>query len=601
MRRRTVQGQLGVAHSRATREAATGSPVIPMPPVSTGLRAALVFGFAFVSVLGQTLESTIYLPDSYGGIRCPTSLTLDVPGDRIFVAGTRADRILIIDCRTNQRVGYVPVHAGYMPILGYNPASHKIYSHAGDIGWYCIADADSGRVILEFSASGRFQEDVRRFFCDSAGNRVYCLTEDGTPVGVIDGRTDSVYVTQFAGQPAGISRYDTVTQRWVEYRCSTVVVDSGVGQAAGPPGSPARCFNPRTGRAYEVARGAREMVVTEDDSVVARILLNFGSSGCYSPRHDRLYCPDRDQLAVVDLAAKRVVSLLPVKGHLVAACYSAVHNRVYLADDSGGAVVVFDPDSNRVVTRIDVNGHPGSLLYDAALDRLWCADPDAGRLTTIDCRAGRVLADIGLGTGGWWPQHLCLDSPDRKLYCASMQESTLCVVDAERGNLISQLKLPGAAGGVCFNHQDHKLYCALHWKPARLAVIDTRTDALVRTIHLGDEEMDCPYELCYSPAANRVYCAGWGKTAIVDCERDSIVRTIGLGTLPRSVFFNPRTRRIYASDVATWGTHTLRVYDEAADSAWEVAGVESPKQILWDRGNRLFVSGPSRIFVLRDE
>jgi DNA-binding beta-propeller fold protein YncE len=565
-------------------------------------RLLLLSLIATVVGLGQTLESTIYLPDSFGGIRTPTALALDIPGNRVFVAGTRDDRILIVDGRTNQRVGFIPIWAGYCPTICYNPASHKLYTRSGDGGWFCIADADSARVVLEFDAGGELAENARRFYCDSADNKVYCLTEDGTPVGVIDGRTDSVYATQFTEQPTRGSRYDTTTRRWTEYHCSTVVVDSAIARAAGLLVYPMPCFNPRTGRTYEIERQQLDkLVVTEGDSVIARVLLNFNSEGCYSPRHDRLYVPDGDLLAVVELAEQRVVNLLSVGGHLTAVCYSPVHNRIYLADDSGSAVLVFDPDSNRVVGRIKLDTRPVSLFYNAALDRLWCRDADSRRLVTIDCRVECVLADVDVGFAGWAWEGLCLDSLGRKLYCASMEDSMLSVVDAERGSLISRLKLPGAPGSVCFDSQNRKLYCALWWEPARLAVIDARTDTLVRTILLGDEEIDCPHELCYSPLTNRVYCAGWEKTPVVDCVTDSIVLTTSLGMLPRSVLFSPRTGRIYASDVASVGIHVLRAYDESADSLWEVAGVDRPNQILWDQVGRLFVSGPSRIYVLREE
>ncbi len=561
----------------------------------------LLLSFIATAVgFGQTVESTIYLPDSFGGIRSPSALALDIPGNRVFVAGNRDDRILIIDGQTNQRVGCIPMWAGYGPTLCYNPASRKLYSRSGD-GWYCIADADSGRVVLEFNACWESGEGHRRFYCDSAYNRVYCLTDDGTPVGVIDGRTDSVYATQFTEQPTRSSRYDTTTRRWTEYHCSTVVVDSAIARAAGPLVYPTPCFNPRTGRTYEIERRHQELVVTEGDSVIARVLLNFNSRGCYSPRHDRLYITDSGFLAVVDLATQRVVNLLPAQGGVFPDCYSPIHNRIYLTDYSGSAVLVFDPDSSRMVGRIELDIHPASLLYSATLDRLWCGDGKVGRLVTIDCRTERVLAEVELGGTGWRWEGLCFDSLGRKLYCANMEDSMLAAVDAESGSLISRLKLPGAPGSMCFDSQDRKLYCAVCWKPARLAVIDARTDSLVRTIPLGDEDIRVPYAVCYSPLTNRVYCAGWEKTPIIDCATDSIVRTIFLGAQPSVVLFNPRKGRVYASDQATWGTWSLWVYDEAADSVWDVGEAAFPGQILWDGEDRLFVSGPSRIYVLREE
>ena len=584
----------------------TESFQVPQTKVtSSGSRSRLaiplvvfILGLAVVYAPSQTLESTVFLPDSCGGLRWPSTLCLDIPGNRLFVAGDLDDRILVIDCQTNERAGYIEAGFSYTPVICYNSANHELYCCDG-AGDYTVIATDSSRVIWRFYGDGRLASDIRRFFCDSASNRVYCLTEDDSVVGVIDGRTDSVYVTQFAGQPARISWYDSITRKWPGYDCATLDVDSAVIRSGRPAWPRPAWSNPRTDRTYQLdSRYGHYLVVTQtgNSREVARIPVNFNSSGCYSPKHDRIYCPDHDQLAVVDLAARRVASLVTVGGDLKSACYCATHDRVYLADTSSH-IVVFDPKANRVARRIKMNGRPGRLLYDGTLDRLWCT-VGGTYLTAVDCSADTVLAEVAIEYGSW--QEMCLDSLDGKLYCTSEEDSSLYAIDAEQGMILRRLKLSGEPCAMCFDYRDRKLYLGLGWDTVRIAVLDARADSLIKVIPIVEEYPTSIYELCYSPDKNWVYCAQWGTTAVVDCLRDTVVKTIGTAQLP-SVFYSPITRRLYSSAMASVAPHTLWVYDEVADSVWEVPEVDRPWEIQSDGKSRLFVSGPSRIYVLRDE
>jgi len=557
--------------------------------------AALLIIAAISSVRSQTVESTIFLPDSCGGLGWPSALAIDIHGNRLFVAGTRDDRILIIHALTKRRIGYIPAWAGYGPLMTYNPANGRLYCRAADGPSCLVIDPDSSRVVRRFEADfGRY---VNRLFCDSAANRVYCLTSEDSVVGVIDGQTDSAYATHFTELPARVSSYDSIKGTWSGHQCRSVTVDSGVilrGKLYGPH---PRYYNPATRESYLLSEDGLQ-VINERDSLVARIPVSFNSWGCYSPRHNRIYCPSQDQLAVVDVNAKRVVSLLPIGGNLGGSSYSAKHDRVYLADREGQIVVV-DPKSTAVSRRIRVRGQPYDLLYYGGFDRLWFFS--GTQLTAIDCTADTVLAELDLQYEPWGPLVMCLDSLDGKLYCSTERDSSLYVIDAEQSSIISRLKLPGPSLSMCLDHKDRKLYCALGWDPVRILVIDTRTDTVIKTILVGDSSHVSVYDMYYSPATGRVYCAMWGRMATIDCGRDSVVETaVGPG-IAGSIFYSSSTNRVYSTDVASVSPHTLWAREEASDSIWEVKGVDRPSQIQYDGTSRLFVSGSSRIYIVRDE
>jgi len=577
-------------------------------------RVAFVLALAFGSAMGQTLESTILLPDSYGRLVAASTMAIDVPGNRVFLGGWNNDRILIVDGGTNQVTGSVAVKAGSGPYnsyydMCYNPTDHKLYCRVGFGESYLIIAPDSCRVIREFNVYSRSASGVITLLWDSLNDRVYWLTQGDTVVGVMDGKTDSLYATQFTGEPWHVSWYDTIARNRQGYQCRTISVARAVitgGEQRDINNKVTRLNNPCTGRTYEISDHAYDELVvrqSSNGSVLARVRLSFDSDWCYAASHDRLYCPSRDQLAVVDPAKARVERLLPIGGDFQSSCYSDRHDRVYLADYANGQVVFFDPQSGSVAKRITIGGHPDCLLYDCTFDRLWCIDDHAGSLTTMDGRTGRVLAQTSIGSYLNGGASLCLDSLDGKVYCPVGGDSTLLVLDAKSGRAISRLKLPAAPSAMCFDHKDRKLYVGLPGDTTRIAVFDTRTDSLVKTVFIAAEDgWPVIYDLCYGANLNRVYCcAQWDETVIIDCTLDSVVGTIYLCSQP-AMLYDPRRSRLYASDYAPRGNHDLWVYDETTGKTRQVPGVDYYAGLPESDGKgRLFVDGPSRIYILRDE
>ena len=72
------------------------------------LAVLLVVFCCLSAVSGQWLETTIYLPDSLGGLTHPQCLVYNTTNNTIYVGGQYGDCVIAIDGATNQRIARIP-------------------------------------------------------------------------------------------------------------------------------------------------------------------------------------------------------------------------------------------------------------------------------------------------------------------------------------------------------------------------------------------------------------------------------------------------------------------------------------------------------------
>ncbi len=161
-----------------------------------------------------------------------------------------------------------------------------------------------------------------------------------------------------------------------------------------------------------------------------------------SPRGDHLYVAENesDSLAVIDLAASRVVQRLPA-GHYPYAVEPAADGRIYVSAWGGDTVAVFQPDADgmlRAAGTIQVGPRPSALLADRSGARLFVALAAADRVAVVDPRQGKVLAylDDAAPAGpaeGSTPNALALSEDGSTLFVAEADNNAVAVFDVSRG------------------------------------------------------------------------------------------------------------------------------------------------------------------------
>jgi YVTN family beta-propeller protein len=84
---------------------------------------------------------------------------------------------------------------------------------------------------------------------------------------------------------------------------------------------------------------------------------------------------------------------------------------------------------------------------------------------------------------------------------------------------------------------------------------------VLANVRVGDN----PYDLCYCPGANRVYCANEAgqSLTVIDCAGDSVLATVPAGVCPEYLCYNPRDNKVYA---ANFSSANVTVVDVATSS-----------------------------------
>ncbi|MBN1606622.1 MAG: hypothetical protein JW940_08300, partial [Polyangiaceae bacterium] len=125
-----------------------------MKVARTPLRLAMLLAVLAAAAMGQWLESTVFIPDSFGGLRRPNCLVYDSADNRVFVAGALTRTILVIDGTDGHRVGRIPFEAD-VRALCYNPLDNKVYAAACDHDTVAVLDASTMQVVASV-ATGDF-------------------------------------------------------------------------------------------------------------------------------------------------------------------------------------------------------------------------------------------------------------------------------------------------------------------------------------------------------------------------------------------------------------------------------------------------------------
>lgn len=157
-----------------------------------------------------------------------------------------------------------------------------------------------------------------------------------------------------------------------------------------------------------------------------------------------------------------------------------------------------DLAAQKMRTAIPVAGRTRWALYDPDADAFYVNISDPSQIVVVDerdpTRIARVIAIPAAGAHG-----LDLDAATGRLFCAC-DAKVLVTVDARSGEVLSQKPLSGVPDVVWFNRQRQQLYVAVG-DPGVIDVFDTTT--MERLAGMVTEKG--AHTTALSPAGDRVY------------------------------------------------------------------------------------------------
>ncbi len=526
-------------------------------------------------VFGQSVEATVFLPESLCGLGWIEYLAWNPANNHVYAANWHAGNVIAMPAGTGEKTARIPageiggvtcVNADlnkvyaydqsrqtlavidgntntvarrvFVPFpwpdeasLAYSPRRQKLYCLAS-VGQLAVLDAvtDSVTKCLSVNDGGN-----TALLYNAAADKLYSPTED-YGISVIDGATDTtvatlgVDVNGFAGMVANDS---TNKAYFLCYQCIAVVSGAAdtvrsliwlTGEGVGT------CCNRATNRIYAAYRyvepsyGPTVAVVDGSaDTIIKTVALSSEPTSIVcSPTSNRVYVGlANDSVAVIDCASNQVVSTLYVGAYTSSACYAAANDAVFVSF-AGASLAKIDCPSNSVVHNEDLGCEPGAIACADEEDRLYVLDRLGRSLNIVDGSTYQVRHSQYLSprpTNSYQVGSLAYNRALGRMYVA-LGDSGLAVFDCATDSLLRILDVPAQA--LVYDSVRRKVYCAGN---SSFWVLSADAETVLTEI----PELAATCALCLSAGRGKLY-TGTGYPPygihVIDCDGDTILRVL---------------------------------------------------------------------------
>ena len=292
---------------------------------------------------------------------------------------------------------------------------------------------------------------------------------------------------------------------------------------------------------------------------------------------------------------------------VAAAAAATGGERLYVSDETGGDVVVVDPQRHSVVARIAVGKRPRGIQLSADYQRLYVAlsgspiagpnvdesklpppdrrydgigvvdlklqklvdtypsgaDPEAfalshdgkllyvsnedvGKLSAVDLTRGTVRATVGVGSE---PEGVAVSHDDRIVYVTCETSNSLYVIDALAMQVLAQIPTEQRPRGIFLDRKSRRGYATDEFGAA-LTVFSTDDYKVVRTIALGDPKVVRPMGIASTDGRRLYVTTGrFGALLEVDPQAGRVLRTIeNVGRRPWGVALSRDGEKAYTAN-----------------------------------------------------
>ncbi len=183
---------------------------------------------------------------------------------------------------------------------------------------------------------------------------------------------------------------------------------------------------------------------------------------------------------------------------------------------------------------------PTSVYFVPGGNCVYVADYEDGDLVVVDAATNARKARIELDE----PVFMAYDSHDNKVYMAG--RDSVAVIDPVSHKILHQLDVGQYPIQLCYNPAANKLYCVAGERRDSVTVVDCSTDAVIARIWFGRTDYDFARPCC-NPAGNKVYVSSSrdSTVAVIDGAGDSLIKKISVGAYPIAPIFSPASNKVY--------------------------------------------------------
>ncbi len=239
------------------------------------------------------------------------------------------------------------------------------------------------------------------------------------------------------------------------------------------------------------------------------------------------------RVSMVDAGSGALLGVSTVGFQPVAVAVAARTGRAFILNERGNSVSVLDTRTGAVIRTVPVGNSPLAVAVDETTGRVFVTNPGGwpapGTVSVLDARTGAVLRTVTVGLS---LDAVAVDERSGHVFVTGAQ--SVHMLDATSGSVLQTVSVGGSpfavavdsgAGRAFVTGTDGGIFAAIHrvapgqppeWA-GYVAVFDTRSGALVRTVRVGRD----PRGVAVDEGTGRVFVANaWGTSvSMVDARR----------------------------------------------------------------------------------
>jgi YVTN family beta-propeller protein len=500
-----------------------GPPVAAAPPPS--LAAVPLHG----APLTEENESTLVLfnntrvPGDYFSVSSslPSLEAYNPTDDQVYVEGFYAGVIDVLNASTNEVARTISTGA-YPNTLAYDPENNNVYFGLQTYDEVSVANASTD--LIQRTVGIGFEP--LSMAADPVSGNVFVTGTNSTGtayVAVINGST-GVVITTF---PFGAGRFPI----------------------AGPNGL---AYDPANGYFYVASivsgapggtRGNLTVLNASSFALVKNISLTFNpSSILYAPSNGDLYLGNEsgNNLRVFNPVTAKVVHTVALPNLPTMLAYGAAHKRVYVGID--GNVSVVSTASEKVVTTFPVTRQPDGLAVDSKSGNLYISDYVWNNVSVVNTTTFDVVGSILLGA---LPYNMAYDSANGDLYVADLESSQLIVVNGSSNRVIRHVPLGTTPYGIVYDPLTKDIYVDDYYA-GNVSIVSGATNSVIGYLPAGVE----PWGIAYDGANHDLYVTNPGSDniTVLNPHKRTVVHNLNFTTAPGAIAYDPESQAIFVGE-----------------------------------------------------
>jgi len=325
-------------------------------------------------------------------------------------------------------------------------------------------------------------------------------------------------------------------------------------------------------------------------AVLLVMSLHLGSARAVAAA-EQLYVSDETggNVVIVDPQQQRVVARIAVGKRPRGIQVSADHRRVYVAlsgspiggpnvdesklpppDRRYDGIGVVDLTSQRLITTYQSGADPETFALSHDGRMLYVSNEDAGQMSAVDLTTGKVRATVAVGSE---PEGVAVSADDRTVYVTCETANSIYVIDARTMKVLAQIPTGKRPRAIYLAGEGHRGYATDEFGAA-LTVFDTRDFKVAQTIELGDPGVVRPMGIASADGRRLYVTTGrFGALLEVDPQAGRVVRTVDkIGQRPWGVALSQDGAKAYTANGPSGDVSVIDLQSGRVEARIEVGG-----------------------------